>query len=163
LPNVSPWQALRLANQLSQYIAYIFHALCKFGNSCCFPNVERSTLPSLAHVRHEARLFCPQKNFGLVKEVDLQVVVAQPKYNCVTRAHPLVNATQTDLEHFVKNCENEICQFSKRQASEYLALELDLAAFPKRLSLPFSILPILAEMFIFDVKTFAEFNRKHLK
>ena len=91
MPNVSPWQALRLANQLSQYITYIFHALCKFGNSCSFPNVERSTLPSLAHVRHEARLFCSQKKFGLVKEVDLQVVVAQPEYNCVASEHPFAN------------------------------------------------------------------------
>jgi hypothetical protein len=69
------------------------------------------------------------------------------------------NSSETDLERFVKNCESEVSQFSKRQASEFLACELDLSAFLKRLSLPFSILPILAEMFIFDVKTFAQFCR----
>jgi DNA polymerase III delta prime subunit len=67
------------------------------------------------------------------------------------------HACEAMLKEFVKDCEHTVCQFSKRQPSEYLAQELDLPTFLKRLSLPSSIMLVLDDMLIFDVESLIEF------
>jgi len=61
------------------------------------------------------------------------------------------------LRKFATEPEPPVCQFSARQTSEYIAQELDLASFLKRLCLSPSILSVLHEMFVYDVKSFMEF------
>jgi len=61
------------------------------------------------------------------------------------------------LRKFATEPEQTICQFSVRQHTEYIAQELDLASFLKRMCLPPFILSAVHEMLIYDVKSFMEF------